>query len=109
MSSNIEKNVFVRLFKRDTVNSLARRLCDKKICHDSLDLVLSSVYNHEKDLFVSKFDTLLQLENAKNNPIKEKLYNDMIIAEKNNIHHPLVIGKQYLFFFFWSAKHFQLS
>lgn len=92
MTSRREKNVFIRLFKRDTVNSLARRLCDKKMCTDSLDLVLSSVYNHEKDLFVSKFDTLLQLENARYNPTKEKLYNEMIFAEKNNIHHPLVIG-----------------
>ena len=100
MSPNIERNVFVRLFKTDTVNTLARRLCDKKTCNDSLDLVLSSVYNHEKDLFVSKFDTLLQLENAKYNPIKEKLYNEMIIAQKNNIHHPLVIGKCLLKHFF---------
>lgn len=92
MSSKSEKNVFLRLFKKDTVNTLARRLCDKKMCHDSLDLVLSSVYNHEKDLFASKFDTLLQLENARYNPAKEKLYNEMIMAEKNNIHHPLVIG-----------------
>lgn len=87
-----EKNVFQRLFKKDTVNSLVRRLCDKKTCHDSLDLVLSSVYNHETDLFVSKFHTLLQLDNAKYNPVKEKLYNDMLESERNNIHHPLLIG-----------------
>lgn len=104
MSSKREKNVFIRLFKNDTVNSLARRLCDKKTRHDSLDLVLSSVYNHEKDLFVSKFNTLLQLENARYNPTKEKLYNEMVMAEKNNIHHPLVIGKHLVFI----AKHVQL-
>lgn len=88
-----ERDVFQRLFKKDTVNSLVRRICDKRICHDSLDLVLSSVYNHEKDLFVSKFHTLLQLENAKYNPVKEKLYNELLETQKNNIHHPLVIGK----------------
>lgn len=88
-----ERDVFQRLFKKDTVNSLVRRICDKRIYHDSLDLVLSSVYNHEKDLFVSKFHTLLQLENAKYNPVKEKLYNELLETQKNNIHHPLVIGK----------------
>lgn len=93
MSYNREKNVFQRLFKNDTVNSLVRRSSDKNVCNDSLDLVLSSVYNHETDLFVSKFDTLLQLDNAKYNPIKEKLYNEMIEAQRNDIHHPLVIGK----------------
>lgn len=93
MSSRRERNVFQRLFKKDTVNSLIRRLSDKEMCNDSLDLVLSSVYNHETDLFVSKFNTLLQLDNAKYNPIKERLYGEMIQAQKNNIHHPLVIGK----------------
>lgn len=88
------KDVYQRLFERDTVNSLVRRICDKRICHDSLDLVLSSIYNHEKDLFVSKFDTLLQLENAKYNPIKEKLYEEKLEAQKNDIHHPLVMGKK---------------
>lgn len=82
--------VFQRLFKMDTVNTFARRVCDKKV--DSLDLVLSSVYNHEKDLFVSKFDTLLQLDNARYNPVKEKLYNELIEVQKNNIHHPVIIG-----------------
>lgn len=89
------ENVFQRLFKKDTVNSLARRICNKKLCDDSLDLVLSSVYNHEKDLFVSKFNTVLQLDNAKYNPIKEQLYNNQLQAEKNNIHHPLVMGNSY--------------
>lgn len=85
--------VFERLFKRDTVNSFVRRICGREKHWDSLDLVLSSVYNHEKDLFVSKFDTLLRNENAKYNPVKEKLYDEKIEAQKNNIHHPLVIGK----------------
>lgn len=88
-----QRNVYQRLFKQDTVNSLVRRICDKKMRHDSLDLVLSSVYNHEKDLFVSKFHTLLQLENAKYNPMKEKAYNELLESQRNNIHHPLVIGK----------------
>lgn len=87
------ETVFQRLFRRDTVNSLARRICDRKISRDSLDLALSSVYNHQQDLFVSKFDTLLQLENAKYNPIKEKLYMEKLRAQRNDIHHPLVIGK----------------
>ncbi|XP_031627730.1 uncharacterized protein LOC116343666 [Contarinia nasturtii] len=86
------KDVYTRLFERDTVNSLVRRNCSKRMCQDSLDLVLSSVYNHEKDLFVSKFDTLLQLENAKYNPIKEKLYMEKLAAQRNDIHHPLVMG-----------------
>lgn len=91
--------VFERLFKRDTVNSFVRRIYGREKHKDSLDLVLSSVYNHEKDLFVSKFDTLLQLENAKYNTVKEKLYDEKMKAQKNNIHHPLVIGKCiYLFF-----------
>lgn len=88
-----EKDVFQRLFKKDTVNSLVRRTQIDSYS-DSLDLVLSSIYNHEKDLFASKFKTLLQLENALNNPIKEQLYNEMIVKERNNIHHPLVIGKK---------------
>lgn len=85
--------VFERLFKKDTVNSFVRRICGREKHWDSLDLVLSSVYNHEKDLFVSKFDTLLHIENAKYNPVKEKLYDEKIKAQKNNIHHPLVIGR----------------
>lgn len=85
--------VYERLFRKDTVNSFVRRICGREKHWDSLDLVLSSVYNHEKDLFVSKFDTLLQLENAKYNPVKEKLYDEKIKAQKNNIHHPLVIGR----------------
>lgn len=92
-----EECVFERLFKKDTVNSLVRRSCDKEKRSDSLDLVLSSVYNHEKDLFVSKFETFLQLENAKYNPIKEKLYDEKIRAERNNIHHPLIIGNIRIF------------
>lgn len=86
------ESVFHRLFKKGTVNSLARRICDDSRA-DSLDLVLSSVYNNEKDLYVSRFETLLQLDNARFNPIKVKLYDEMIQIEKNNIHHPLVIGK----------------
>lgn len=86
------EDVFQRLFQKDTVNSVARRVCDQ-IHADSLDFVLSSVYNHVSDLFVSKFDTILQLDNAKHNPIKENLFNKIIQNEKNNIHHPLVIGK----------------
>lgn len=86
-----ESSVFQRLFKKDTINSLVRRTCNKSY-NDSLDLVLSSVYNHEKDLFVSKFETLLQLNNATINPVKEKLYEEMVQKERNNIFHPLVIG-----------------
>lgn len=89
-----EKDVFQRLFEKDTVNSLVRRT--RIDSHsDSLDLVLKSIYNHEKDLFASKFETLLQLNNAINNPIKEQLYNELIYKERNNIHHPLVIGMKY--------------
>lgn len=88
----ISENVFQRLFRKDTVNSISRRVCNS-VYPDSLDLVLSSVYNHEKSLFSSKFDTILQIDNAKHNPIKEKLFEEMILKEKNNIHHPLVIGK----------------
>lgn len=84
-------NVFQRLFKKDTVNSFARRVCNSDY-PDSLDFVLSAVYNHEKNLFSSKSDTILQLENANHNPIKEKLFEDIIAKEKNNIHHPLIIG-----------------
>lgn len=87
------ENVFQRLFRRDTVNSVARRVGNKEYRGDSLDLVLSSVYNHEKNLFFNKFQTILQIDNAKHNPIKEKLYEEMVLKEKNNIHHPLVIGK----------------
>lgn len=86
------ENVFQRLFRKDTVNSNARRVCNSDY-PDSLDLVLSSVYNHEKNLFANKCDTILQIDNAKHNSIKEKLYDEMILKEKNNIHHPLVIGK----------------
>lgn len=86
------ENVFQRLFRKDTVNSIARRVSNRE--HpDSLDLVLSSVYNHEKNLFPDKFDTILQIDNAKHNSIKEKLYQEKVLKEKNNIHHPLVIGK----------------
>lgn len=88
----LSENVFQRLFRKDTVNSFARRVCDRKHA-DSLDLVLSSVYNHEKNLFGSKFDTILQLDNAKHNPMKEKLFEELILKEKNNIHHPIIIGK----------------
>lgn len=88
----LSENVFQRLFRKDTVNSIARRVCDNKY-PDSLDLVLSSVYNHEKNLFSNKCDTTLQIDNAKYNPIKEKLFEEMILKKKNNIHHPLIIGK----------------
>lgn len=94
----LPENVFQRLFRKDTVNSIARRVCSADF-PDSLDLVLSSVYNHEKNLFPNKCDTILQIDNAKHNPIKEKLYEEMILKEKNDIHHPLVIGK----FFFRNA------
>lgn len=81
-----------RLFKTNTVNSLQRQKCDTKQSVDSLDLTLSSVYNHESDLFVQKCNTILQLENAKFNPIKEKLIQDMNAFRRNYIHHPLIIG-----------------
>lgn len=87
----ISDNVFQRLYQKDTVNSVARRRSDKKY-PDALDLVLSSVYNHEKDSFSSKFDTIMQIENAKRNSIKENLFEDIIQQEKANIHHPLIIG-----------------
>lgn len=86
-------NVFQRLFKNDTVNSVARRMCNKNY-PDALDLVLSSVYNHETNLFLSKFETIMQIENAKHNPIKEKLFEQLCQKEKANIHHPLIIGME---------------
>lgn len=89
----IPENVYQRLFRKDTVNSIARRSAIAGSSPDSLDLILSSVYNHEKNSFANKFDTVLQIENAKYNSIKEKLYEEMIRKEKSNIHHPLVIGK----------------
>lgn len=88
----LSESVFQRLFRKDTVNSVARRVCNSHY-PDSLDLVLSSVYNHEKNLFANKFETILQIDNSKHNSIKEKLYEEMVQREKNNIHHPLVIGK----------------
>lgn len=60
---------------------------------DSLDLILSSVYNHETQLFINKNDTVLQLENAKINPIKEKMIKDLNEMRKNYIHHPLILGE----------------
>lgn len=81
-----------RLFKENTFNSLARQQSTGNGVPDSLDLILTSVYNHESDLFVNKCDTILQLENAKVNPIKEKLIKDMNEIRRNYIHHPLVIG-----------------
>lgn len=91
----LSESVFQRLFRKDTVNSVARRVCNSDY-PDSLDLVLSSVYNHEKSLFANKFETILQIDNTKHNSIKEKLYEEMVQSEKNNIHHPLVIGKSHL-------------
>lgn len=99
------KNVYHRLFKTDTVNSLARRLCDKKKHLDSLDLVLSSVYNHETDLFVSKFETVLQIDNAKYNATKERLYDEMVELERNNIYHPLVIGITGSYFIYKKSRY----
>lgn len=91
----LSDNVFQRLFQENTVNSVARRVCDNKYA-DSLDFVLSSVYNHDKNLFSSKFDTILQIDNAKHNPLKEKLLEETILKEKNNIYHPLIIGKCFI-------------
>lgn len=82
-----------RLFKQNTVNSLVRRNTNRKTFPDSLDLILSSVYNHETDLFVDKFHTKLQLDNAKYNPIRETMIQDMNEIRRKYIHHPLVIGK----------------
>lgn len=93
MASSKAKYSSQRLFEQNTVNSIARQKAKKKFVPDSLDLVLSSVYNHENDLFVDKRHTILQLENAKYNPIKEKLMKDMNVIRRNYIHHPLVIGK----------------
>lgn len=88
----LSDDVFQRLFQKDTVNSIARRMCNRNY-PDALDLVLSSVYNHERSLFFSKFDTIMQIENTKQNPIKEKLFEELIQMEKANIHHPLITGK----------------
>lgn len=85
-----------RLFEKDTVNSSIRNECNKnKNKHnvaDSLDWILTSVYNHETQLFVDKKDTVLQLENAKFNPIKEKMKKDLNELRRNYIHHPLILG-----------------
>lgn len=87
-----------RLFEQDTVNSSIRNECNKnkyKMCiPDSLDLILSSVYNHATQLFIDKNNTVLQLENAKFNPIKVKLIKDLNEMRRNNIHHPLILGER---------------
>lgn len=86
-----------RLFEKDTVNSLIRNKCNinknKIFIPDSLDLILSSVYNHETQLFIDKNDTVLQLENAKFNPIRDKMKQDLNELRRNYIHHPLILGE----------------
>lgn len=84
-------------FEKDTINSSIRNKCNKnknEMCiPDSLDLILSSVYNHETQLFIDKNDTVLQLKNAKFNPIQEKMINDLTKLQRNCIHHPLILGE----------------
>lgn len=86
-----------RLFEKNTVNSSIRNHCNKnknkKCIPDSLDLNLSSVYNQETDLFIDRNDTVLQLENAKFNPIKEKMKKELNEMRRNYIHHPLILGE----------------
>lgn len=83
--------VHQRLFKQDTVNSLARRRANLKV--DSLDLSLSSVYNHEADLFLNRKQTVLQMVNSPDNPIKKRLFEEMKERQRKSLHHPLIIGK----------------
>lgn len=81
-----------RLFEQQTVNSLARRSNNAKPV-DSLDLSLSSVYNHETDLFHSKHRIVLQMANSAVNPIKQRLYEELKERQRKSLHHPLIIGE----------------
>lgn len=84
-----------RLFKQETVNSSIRNLKSNKLpAVDSLDLVLLSVYNHETDLFRSKFDVYLQKESAKVENVKRSsTVTDINTIRRNYFHHPLVFGR----------------
>lgn len=90
MDSKSMKSIHQRLFKQETVNSIARRNTTKLV--DSLDLSLSAVYNHEADLFHRKNQTVLQMVNAPNNPIKQRLFDELAAQRKYSLHHPLIIG-----------------
>lgn len=90
---NSPKSTHQRLFEQHTVNSLARRSTNKGKSVDSLDLSLSSVYNHETDLFHSKDRTVLQVTNSANNPIKQHLYEELMERQRKSLHHPLIIGE----------------
>lgn len=83
-------SVHQRLFKQDTVNTLARRGTIKPV--DSLDLSLSSVYNHETDLFLNRKQTILQMANWPDDPNKKRLYEEMKQRQRTSLHHPLIIG-----------------
>lgn len=87
------KSTHQRLFEQHTVNSLARRV-NKSESVDSLDLSLSAVYNHETDLFHSKHRTVLQMVNSANNPIRQRLYDELKERQRKSLHHPLIIGEQ---------------
>lgn len=82
-----------RLFEQKTINSFIRCSSDKRNSLDSLDLSLSSVYNHETNLFASKFKTVLQLENSEFNPFEKQVFDEANKKCKKYLHHPLVIGK----------------
>lgn len=84
------KSIHQRLFKQETVNSMARRNTVKPV--DSLDLSLSAVYSHDTDLFHRKNQTVLQMVNSPNNPIKQRLFDELEEKRKKYLHHPLIIG-----------------
>lgn len=93
-SSNQNKNhsFHHRLFKHDTINSISRRIKIKSI--DSLDIILSAAYNHETDLFSSKYAIVLQPENRKCDTEWTTL--DMNTKRMNYLNHPLVIGRNHI-------------
>lgn len=88
----------VRLNYHQTLSSARRyagfRKFSNKVPNDSLDLVLQSQYQHNKELFADKVDTVLQPETVGRRTFRtirntHDLTSEQVIA----IGHPLIIGE----------------
>lgn len=79
-----------RLHSHQTVNSQLRRYLAITSAN-SLDLSLSAAYNHETELFASKFDVIRQPENVAK-AMDNRMNNSSLCDLRQYIGHPLIIG-----------------
>lgn len=90
----MKDSIHQRLFKQQTVNSSIRRLKSGQLPSvDSLDSALLSVYNHETDLFNSKFEVYHQMKNSTVEDRPTSTVDDIHTNRQIYFHHPLKIGK----------------